>query len=310
MGTIGSRCGVAALVLSFALGSAASAQTADELVAKNLAAKGGAAKLEALRSLRFKGKVLFPGDFELTYQETRARGASADQVRLDMAVQGMTIMQGYDGSGGWRVNPFEGRRDSERMSADEARSLADAALLDGPLHNARRAGSTIAYLGREDFDGTNAYKLKVTERDGDEFVYLLDPDTMLEIKVTETRKLRGAPQVTEYELGDYERVGGVYYPMSIQSWSQGNSNQRQQISIASAEVNPQIDQALFAEPRGGPPASGTAAASSPQPAPGSPAKDAAPSPQNAPQLPDAVNPAEPPSNPASPDPTPNPSSDR
>lgn len=289
----------------------AAAQTAEELVGKNLEARGGEEKMAAIQALRFNGKMRFPGDFELTYQETRSRGTPAgDKVRVDASIQGLTVIQAFDGTSAWRINPFEGRRDAERMSEDEARSVADTGSITGALLRARQAGNTVAYLGREDFDGTNAYKLKVTERDGDEFVYLLDPDTMLEIKVVETRKLRGAPQVTEYELGDYERVGGVYYPMSIESWSQGNSNQRQQIIIASAELNPQVNPAMFAEPRGGPPASGTAAASGPQPAPVSPAKDAAPQPQNAPQLPDAVNPAEPPSNTNAPSPSPSNSSDR
>jgi hypothetical protein len=184
------------------------------------------------------------------------------------------------------------------MSADEARSLADSALLSGPLHNAKKAGSTIAYLGREDFDGTNAYKLKVTERDGDEFVYLLDPDTMLEIKMTETRRLRGSPVISEYELGDYEQVGGVYFPMSIESWGQGNPNQRSQITIASAEANPNVNAQIFADPG----SAGTSQpSSSPQPAPVDQAEDAAPVPQTVPKVPDAVNPANPPSDPKKPD---------
>ena len=298
MGGKCSRLGVAILVLGLPLASPASGQTADELVAKNLVARGGAAKLDALKALRLTGKVRFPGDFELTYQETRTRGPASDLVRVDMAVQGLTIMQAYDGAGGWRVNPFQGRRDSERMSADEARSMADSALLSGPLHNAKKAGSTISYLGREDFDGTNAYKLKVTERDGDEFVYLLDPDTMLEIKMTETRRLRGSPVITEYELGDYEQVGGVYFPMSIETWGQGNPNQRSRIMIASAEANPNVNAQLFADPGS---AGASAPSASPQPAPVDQAEDAAPVPQTVPKVPDAVNPAKPPSDPKKPD---------
>ena len=298
MGEKCSRLGMAMLVLGLPLASPAVGQAADELVAKNLAARGGAAKLEALKAIRFNGKVRFPGDFELTYQETRARGPASDLVRVDMAVQGLTIMQAYDGMGGWRVNPFQGRRDSERMSADEARSLADSALLSGPLHNAKKAGSTVSYLGREDFDGTNAYKLKVTERDGDEFVYLLDPDTMLEIKMTETRRLRGSPVISEYELGDYEQVGGVYFPMSIESWGQGNPNQRSRITIASAEANPNVNAQIFADPGS---AGASPPSSSPQPAPVDQAEDAAPVPQTVPKVPDAVNPAKPPSDPKKPD---------
>ncbi len=222
--------------------------TATDLVARNLAARGGADRLAALHGVRFEGKMVFPGDFQLTYRETRARTGAGGTLRIDAALQGLTLVQAYDGTGGWRINPFEGRKDPERMSGDEARALADQASLDGPLLSSRRDGSTVTYLGREDFDGTLAYKLRVAQKDGDEFVYLLDPDTFLEIGETETRRVRGTLQVTQYELGDYEKVGGVYFPMSVDSWTQGQPNQRQQVIIASASADPSVTPALFAQP--------------------------------------------------------------
>ncbi len=253
----------AAFAVALGMSGAAIAQgqpTADELIAKNLAARGGAEKLAALQSVQLNGKMRFPGDFELTYKETRARGAKDDSVRIEAALQGLALIQAYDGANAWRINPFQGRRDAERMSADEARSLADSGSMTSPLLAAKSDGSTVEYLGREDFDGTDAYKVKVTQTDGDQFVYLLDPDTMLEIKVTETRTLRGSPQITEIEMGDYEQVGGVYFPMSVEIWQQGSPNQRQRINIASAEANPPVTPALFAEP--GAPAAPTAAPAS------------------------------------------------
>nr|MBA3242187.1 hypothetical protein [Acidobacteriota bacterium] len=159
------------------------------LIAKNLDARGGAVAFARIKAVRFSGRVIFPGDFELAYKETRARAGTTSAARTDMSLQGLDVIQAYDGRGGWKVNPFQGRKDAERMSADEARTLADAALIDGALQTAARDGSRVDYLGREDFDGTLAYKLKVTQKDGDEFVYLLDPDTFLEIKVNETRKI-------------------------------------------------------------------------------------------------------------------------
>lgn len=239
---------LAALLLGGAQIVSAAEPSAADLVAKNLAARGGAEKLAALNAVRFDGKMILPGDFQLTYQETRARRQGGDQVRVDSALQGLTLVSAHDGTGGWRINPFEGRRDAERMSDDEARSLADSARLDGALLAARGGGAAVTYLGREDFDGTLAYKLKVSEKDGDEFVYLLDPDSMLEIKVTETRRVRGAPQVFETELGDYEPVGGVMFPMSVESWAQGQANQRQRTIIASATANPPVTPTLFAMP--------------------------------------------------------------
>ena len=192
----------AAMFASAALPLHAQDVTAQSLLDKNLEARGGAQALNAIKAIRFKGKMIFPGDFELAYSEIRARGGGDGiEARMEGDVQGLTYMQGYDGHTAWRINPFQGRTDPETMSGDEARSMADSSRVDGVLQDARNDGSTIAYLGREDFDGTPAYKLKVTQKDGDEFTYLLDPDTYLEIKVIETRRIRGAPQTTETELG-------------------------------------------------------------------------------------------------------------
>ena len=255
----------------------AAAQDAQSLIAKNLEARGGAAAMEAIKNVSFDGRTIFPGDFEVTYKETRARLGSGDADRVDFGVQGLDIIQAYDGHGGWKVNPLQGRKDAEKMSADEARALADEALVEGPLLAARHDGSRVDYLGREDFDGTNAYKLKVTQKDGDEFTYWLDPDTFLEIKVDETRKIRGAEQTTETELGDYERVAGVYFPMSVESWTQGQPNQRQRTIVASGSANMQLAADYFAEPQTPAPTARTAA----QPDVGNTKKGAAPPPKPA-----------------------------
>jgi len=245
------RFTIAALLLGSAAFPAA-AQDAQSLIAKNLQARGGAAAISAIKSIRFKGRSIAPGDFELTYEETRERvGPSAAAARVDLTVQGLDLVQAYDGRGdGWRINPFQGRKDPERMSSDEARSMADGALIEGPLLASRTDGSRVEYLGREDFEGTNAYKLRVTQKDGDQFTYWLDPDTYLEIKVDETRKLRGAEVTNETELGDYEKVAGVYFPMSVENWAQGQDKQRQRTIIASGEANVDVPDGYFSEPGG------------------------------------------------------------
>jgi hypothetical protein len=231
-------------------GVPAAAQDAQGLIAKNLEARGGAPALAAIKSIHFDGRTIFPGNFELSYAETRARIGSTPAGRVDLTLQGLDVVQAYDGHGGWKINPFEGRKDAEKMSADEARALADSALIEGPLLASRTDGSRVEYLGRGDFEGTLAYKLRVTQKDGDQFTYWLDPDTYLEIKVDETRKVRGAEQTSETELGDYEKVAGVYFPMSVDSWPQGQESQRQRTIIAAGEANPQVAGDYFNEPGG------------------------------------------------------------
>lgn len=227
--------------------SAARGESPTDLVAKNLDARGGPASLAAISTIEFTGKLVEPGDFELTYKETRARAKNS--ARIESSVQGLTLVQGYDGAVGWRINPFEGRRDAERLSEDDTRALADDATIDGPLLSAKSRGSALAYLGREDFEGTNAYKLRVTDPSGVQYVYYLDPETYLEIKVVETRSIRGTRQVTLTEFGDYEKVAGVYFPFTIESGPlDATAAGRQQVVIENAHANVAVGAALFAMP--------------------------------------------------------------
>lgn len=242
----------AAPLLLLGLAASAGAQTADDLVAKNLAARGGASQLAAIHTVVSRGELRFPGDFKLAYKETRSRldgkpGESA--VRIEASLQGLTLVQAYDGGTAWRINPFEGRRDAERMGADETRELADEGSIDGALLSARVKGSQVDYLGREDIDGTDAYKVRVSQPDGTVFTYWLDPDALLEIRVLEHRTIRGAEKETETDLGDYERVGGVYFPFSITTGPKdAPPSEKEVITIASADANVPVTPDTFAMP--------------------------------------------------------------
>jgi len=216
--------------------------TVDELVAKNVGAKGGADALRALQSIRLNGKMLVnEGQIQLAYAETKKR---PDEVRTEATLQGMTAVEAYDGKEGWRISPFQGRKDPERMSADDVKPLMEDAEIDGPLVNWKEKGSTLEYVGREDVDGTSAYKIKVVRKNGDvNFVYL-DPDHFLEIRILSQRVRHGAQEETETDVGDYEKIGGVFLPFSIESGRKGDSD-KQKVVIEKAEANVPVDDAIF-----------------------------------------------------------------
>ena len=135
--------------------------TVEELVAKNVEAKGGADALRALKSVRLKGKLLAnQGQIEFSYVTIKKR---PNEVRTEATLQGMTQVQAYDGTQGWQISPFGGRKDPEKMSGDDTKSLIEDAEIDGPLVDWQAKGSKVDYLGTEDVDGTLAYKLKVTQ---------------------------------------------------------------------------------------------------------------------------------------------------
>ncbi len=216
--------------------------TADELVAKNIEAKGGATALHDLQSLRLTGKMLVQqGQIELAYLQIKER---PEEVRTEASLQGMTQIQAYDGKEGWKVSPFFGRKDPERMSADDVKALIEDTEIDGALVDWKTKGSSVEYLGTEDVEGTPAHKLKVVRKNGDvSFVYL-DPDHFLEIRVLTQRVRHGAHEEVETDLGDYEKAGGVFVPTSIESGQKGAPD-KQRIIIDKVEANVPVDDAKF-----------------------------------------------------------------
>ena len=218
------------------------ASTLDELVSKNIEAKGGADALRALQSLRLTGKLLVDqGQIELAYVQMKKRPG---EVRTEGTLQGMTQIEAYDGKEGWKISPFQGRKDPEKMSTDDVKALMEDAEIDGPLVDWKAKGSTVDYLGTEDVDGTPAYKVKVVRKNGDVSFVFLDPDHFLEIRVVTQRIKHGAQEEVETDLGDYEKTGGVFIPTSIESGRKGDPD-KQKIIIDKAEANVPADEAIF-----------------------------------------------------------------
>ena len=226
------------LAAPLALGS-----TAEELAARNVAARGGTDKVHAIQSLRFSGKALVNGGtLELGYLCVLKRPQS---IRCEAALQGLTSVRAYDGTQAWQINPFQGRKDPEKLSADEAKGMSeDAADFAGTLVDYHAKGYTLDYLGTEDVDGTEAHKLRVTRPNGDITYVYLDPDYFLEVRTINRRIEHGVPNETVIDYGDYEKVEGVYFPFARESGPRGSTD-RQKVQFDKAEANVTADDALF-----------------------------------------------------------------
>jgi hypothetical protein len=225
----------------------AQAMTADELVGKNVTARGGMDSLQAIKSLRLSGKMIIGGfGAEIDAVQIYKRPGA---YRFEGTLQGMTLVQSYDGKEAWRISPFQGRKDPERTSADDAKELAEQADFDGSWVNAGAKGNKLDYLGTEDVDGTEAHKLKVTLANGDvEYVYF-DPDAFLVIRTLKQRTVRGVEQREETDYSDYEKVNGTFVAFSTSSGNAGDT-QRTKFTVDKADANASVDDATFAFPAG------------------------------------------------------------
>jgi outer membrane lipoprotein-sorting protein len=232
-------------VAVFCLSAFAFSQTADELVSKNIEAKGGLDKIKAVKTLRITGRAEQSDNPPLGVVIEHER---PDEIRQDVIVAGMTLVQAYDGKQGWMINPFAGRKDPQLMGEDDLRDLIIDADIDGPLVDYKAKGNTVEYLGHDMVDGDDALRLKVMLKNGDVFYYDLDPDSYLEIRREAQEFIRGSVKESVTEYGSYKAVDGVMYPFSMAIWPKNDPTQTLTVSIDKVEVNVPLQESLFAVP--------------------------------------------------------------
>jgi len=225
------------------------AQTAEEIIAKNIQARGGSDKLKSVQSIKSTTTMAMGPGMEAPGLLIQKRGNLA---RLEFTIQGLTAVQAYDGKNAWQIMPFMGKKDPELMSADEAKEVEEMADLDGPLVDYKSKGHQVELLGKEKVEGTDAYKLKVSLKNGDVQTVYIDADSFLQIKEETKRTVRGSEQVVESAIGDYKEVDGIVFPFAIESGIKG-SPQKEKLTITKVELNVPVDDAIFKMPPAPPP---------------------------------------------------------
>ena len=222
---------------------AASAQTVDEVIAKNIQAHGGVDKLKSVRSIRTSAKFS-QGSFRAEFRQENKRD---DKVREEFIIQGLAQVQAYDGKTGWQIAPFGGRKDPELLSQDDLKSLVVDADIDGPLVEYKEKGHKAELVGHDSMEGTDCFKIKLSMKNGDVRYYYLDADSFLELKVEIQTTIRGALQENELYYGDYEQVNGIYYPFAVEQAQKGSAS-RAQISVEKIDQNIPLEDAHFSMP--------------------------------------------------------------
>jgi len=235
---------ILSLAVLAALSASASAQTADEIVDKFVKTVGGMEKIQAVKSLRRTGRVNAGGGFEYVVVEENQR---PNLVRQEAQIQGMTGVTAYDGKTGWKIEPWNGKKDAEPLGEEEMKGILEDSDLDGPLVNYRAKGNKVEYVGMDQVEGTDAYKLKVTLANGDVRYFYMDTDYYVPIKIDVKRIIRGAEREYETILGDYKEVNGWYLPHSVESGPKG-SQFKAKVTYDKIEPNVSLESARFRPP--------------------------------------------------------------
>lgn len=245
-----SRCLAGGLL---ALGAAAAfagvpSLSADQIVARNVAARGGLDNWRAVKTLTLTGELDAGGkkSMELPFVVKMKR---PDKSRLEIRFQDKTALQVYDGVQGWKYRPFLGREEVEPYSPAETKEAASWSGLDGPLIDYQAKGTQVALEGTDTVEGSPAYKLKLTLKDGETRHLWVDANNFLERKIEgEPRRLDGKMHSVAVFYRDFRPENGLAVPHVFETVVDG-VRQTRRMTIDRVAINTPLDDGLFARPQ-------------------------------------------------------------
>jgi len=225
---------------AFLLASPAVAATVEEVIAKNIQARGGVEPWRAIRTLRVTGSMT---SWSRKAPFTLLRKGDG-KYHLDSIMDGKKVEIGYDGDTAWWDNHWM-QEGAQRIRGADLVVLMREVDLPNPFFDYREKGHEVKLLGDAEFEGEKAIGVEVKRADGGVETWYLNPSTFLEF----ARESPGAdfgrpvPQRTFYD--DYRSVAGVKMPFRVES--QWYTRERI-FQVEKVETNVEVDDKLFQMP--------------------------------------------------------------
>ena len=231
------------LVSSVALSAAtAASQTIDDIIARNLEAKGGVETLKSTNSVKMTGNLTSPGAPAAMTMELIAKRPNL--VRREMRMGEQSMISAFDGTTVWVK---QGGGAAQTLTGPEAEQLKQGAEFDSVFLNYKEAGHLVELVGTEPVNGKPAHHVKVTRKGGQIQHYYLDAATGLDVKMTMDTEQAGIKLKVETELSDYRNVSGRMVPFKMRQFTNGTP--AGEITFETVEFNVPLDAALFAPPK-------------------------------------------------------------
>jgi len=228
------------IICTFAL--AMQAQTADEILDQYFESIGGVEAWTSINSMTMEGTSSMQGmEFPLKVYSKRP-----NMEKIEINAQGMQIVQSFDGETAWSINPFAGSTEPAKSGAEETAEAAKRTFEDDFI-NYQDKGHTVELLGKEEIEGTETFKIKLTKKTGDEEIYFFDTENYVPIMMRSFAAMGPMKgQSVETFLSDYEEHDGLMIPMSMEQKVGGQT--MMQGTMTSVVLNGDIPDEVFAFP--------------------------------------------------------------
>ena len=218
--------------------------TVDEIIAKNLQAKGGAEKWQAIKSVKMTGKMTAQGrEMPLTVYAMRP-----NFNRQEITMPAGKAIQAFDGTTAWVVNPMLGLETPQVVPGPATEFAKHSADFDGPLIDYKAKGNNVELVGMEQLDGKDVFHLKVTAKGGPLQHYMLDAESGLELRTsTEIELGSGQKQTLATAMSNYKPENGIMLPHTVTQSADGKT--LLQWTINTVEFNSVPDDSIFRMPK-------------------------------------------------------------
>jgi hypothetical protein len=227
------------------------AQTADEILDTYFENTGGKDAWREVEGMRMTAKVN-QGGVEIPLEIIQLKDGRQMTV---ISFQGQEIKQNvYDGEVLWNTNMMTQK--AERSDAETTEIMKqEAADFPDPFLDYKEKGYTVEYMGKEDLNGTEAFKIKLTKKpitvDGEEVenvdYYFFETENYVPIAVhSEIKQGQGKGMISEVTFSDYQEVDGLYLPFAMTQGIKGQGGQP--IALDTIELNPTVEDGAFDYP--------------------------------------------------------------
>ncbi len=237
-----------ALALLASAAGAGDALTADQIIDRNVAARGGLEAWRKIQTMGWTGRIESgPGGIsKIPFLMLFRR---PDAMRFEILQEGQRAVRVFDGGKGWKLIPVAGSiPELKDYTAEEISFARDAAGLDGPLFDSKSKGVSIALQGMDIVEGHSAFRLKVTLPSGQVHDEWIDAQSYLELRYDRaTRNAAGMSAVVSVYYRNYQTINGLLIPLLIETGGTASKDTDKMI-IEKIALNPTIEASQFAKP--------------------------------------------------------------
>lgn len=232
------------LVALVAIPAFSFAQTADEIIDKNIAALGGADKIAAVKTLQYDQSMNIMGQ-DLTGKMAIVVGQSS---RSDISAMGSQVVTVIDGDKGWMINPFQGGTTPQALPEDQVKmQKGNTHVVGTDLATAKAQKYPVELVGKEKMNDKDVYNLKVTRPEG-VANYFVDATTYQLTGMKATVSAQGQSGEVKMNYANYKTVNDLTIPSTIEVSTPAMPGSMT-MTLSNMVFNGKVDPAIFAMPK-------------------------------------------------------------